>query len=62
MMDITYGWNIIGEIETVHVCTRATCIRPPPIHSPSEMKYYLFKSQTTKTQIASQWANRMQEI
>ena len=38
MVDSTYGWNIIsddffffiihGQIETVHVCNRATCIYP----------------------------------
>ena len=44
MMDSTYGWNIIsfdgvhcqvyGEIETVHVHNRATCIRPPSTYPP----------------------------
>ena len=55
------GWGsckVDGQIEIVHICNRAICIRPPP----TQLKNYkVFKSQITKPQITSQWAIRMQE-
>ena len=53
------GWEehlkVDGQSGTVHVCNRATSIRPP-IHPPGLKNYKVFKSQITKTQIVLQWA------
>ena len=58
---IKFIFKVDGQIETMHDYNRATGFRSPTYPPPGLKNYKVFKSQITKTQIALQWAIRMQE-